>query len=476
MSATSPFRSHLLQQWARNNQNRPPVAVVPWLKKKGGTSSTSQQQTQTQTQSHTQLRTQPQAHYYSQSHHRHHHHHRHPNDNRHRQGRETIQGSDRNESRRRSHHHHHRQTHNYDGTVSSADPIKSVDSSASVSSSVSYPSVPRWNFGGDDGDDDDTSAARSIERSNRRHNNNMIISPPNRHHHKPTSMSRRVHRDFSSSTSVASIPELVEKNDEDIEDSKVTTKDESKTLIGDGQKLRKNNDDPEDGGEFAATSGYSDSDDESSLTSMSSALQSLLLTRRTATRLAFQSQEDHSNGDDNMRNDNNKKNHHSNNDVVSIGMSRKEEMKFLQEALDRAVACAQMAPNHKRTEPFSFRRFFASSETAQQLAEITYQVTLAKTASKFTVDSDDDDDDDMINNKSNNNHNNNNGGGIANAEGKRQKWLQIPAFLVTLVHNNQSPVDIDNDDEATATTMSLPYVALPYEPPQTERQLEDVSF
>eukprot|EP00525_Craspedostauros_australis_P002392 CAMPEP_0198132948 /NCGR_PEP_ID=MMETSP1442-20131203/59310_1 /TAXON_ID= /ORGANISM="Craspedostauros australis, Strain CCMP3328" /LENGTH=310 /DNA_ID=CAMNT_0043794051 /DNA_START=54 /DNA_END=986 /DNA_ORIENTATION=+ len=32
MSA-GPFRSHLLQQWARSNQSRPPVAVVPWLRK-----------------------------------------------------------------------------------------------------------------------------------------------------------------------------------------------------------------------------------------------------------------------------------------------------------------------------------------------------------------------------------------------------------------------------------------------------------
>jgi hypothetical protein len=95
-----------------------------------------------------------------------------------------------------------------------------------------------------------------------------------------------------------------------------------------------------------------------------------------------------------------------------------------------------MAPNHKRTEPFSFRRFFVGSLAAQHLAELSYQVTLSSSSS------------------------------APNAEAKRKKWLEIPAFLVTLVHENQS---------SSVSTTTTPYEPLPYAPPETDRQLEDVS-
>jgi hypothetical protein len=168
---------------------------------------------------------------------------------------------------------------------------------------------------------------------------------------------------------------------------------------------------------------YEDSDDDDdgeSFTSMSSALQSLLQNRRTATRLT----------------------HHT---TTLEEENRESERAFLVHALNRAVECAQMAPNHKRTEPFSFRRFLAFSPTAEQLAEISYQVTLAKTES------------------------------APNAEAKRKKWLDIPAFLVTLVHENQQIPIIDGTSTTTTTTTTSPYQALPYTPPETEKQLEDVS-
>ena len=139
------------------------------------------------------------------------------------------------------------------------------------------------------------------------------------------------------------------------------------------------------------------------------AFQSILINRRTATRLK-----------------------------PVKGSNPEAERQRLIFALDRAVKCAQMAPNHKYTEPFSFRRFLAGSSTAKQLADISYHVTLKKTDSP------------------------------PNAESKRQKWLEIPAFLVALVHQNQQALD---DDSSTADA----YRALPYVPPETERQLEDVS-
>jgi hypothetical protein len=105
-----------------------------------------------------------------------------------------------------------------------------------------------------------------------------------------------------------------------------------------------------------------------------------------------------------------------------------------------------MAPNHKRTEPFSLGRLLAFSPTAEQLAEISYQVTtLTKTES------------------------------APNAKAKRKKWLDIPAFLVTLVHENQQIPIIDGTSTTTTTTTTSPYQALPYTPPETEKQLEDVS-
>lgn len=144
--------------------------------------------------------------------------------------------------------------------------------------------------------------------------------------------------------------------------------------------------------------------------SLAESMQSLLKARRTATSLTHNS-------------------HHT--DHV-----RQEERIFLKKALDRAVACAQMAPNHKRTEPFSFVRFFADSKAANELAEIAYQTSLSKSHPV--------------------------------AERKRQKWLQIPAFLVAVVHENQS-IPLENLEESDQ------YQGLPYVPPGTEQQLEDVS-
>ena len=141
---------------------------------------------------------------------------------------------------------------------------------------------------------------------------------------------------------------------------------------------------------------------------MSAALQSLLVDRRRATLLSRNIE------------------------------SREAEQAFMKQALCRAVECAQMAPNHKGTEPFSFRRFMASSPTAGRLAEISYQVALADTKK------------------------------IAIAEAKRGKWLGFSAFLVTLVHENQTSID--------ASSTTPPYKPLPYVPPGSETQLEDVSF
>ena len=124
---------------------------------------------------------------------------------------------------------------------------------------------------------------------------------------------------------------------------------------------------------------------------------------------------------------------------LTLSDATPRESELLQAALTRAVVCARMAPNHKRTEPWSMRRLMAPSPATEQLAEIAYQVDYNKKESHVS------------------------------AENKKSKWLAIPAFLVTLVHANQEEVVIQDD-----TTCS-PHDVLPFVAPETERQLEDVS-
>jgi nitroreductase len=110
------------------------------------------------------------------------------------------------------------------------------------------------------------------------------------------------------------------------------------------------------------------------------------------------------------------------------------DLTFWKEALDRAVVCGLTAPNHKRTEPFRFKRLLAPSESTQRLADIAFQVSLRhKTAEE--------------------------------AERKRHKWQKVPAFLVTLVEQG--------DDSIVELNESDLYQPLPYVPPATELALED---
>eukprot|EP00934_Nitzschia_sp_Nitz4_P008005 Nitzschia sp. Nitz4//scaffold144_size56818//10047//11481//NITZ4_006529-RA/size56818-snap-gene-0.8-mRNA-1//-1//CDS//3329536492//7995//frame0 len=145
--------------------------------------------------------------------------------------------------------------------------------------------------------------------------------------------------------------------------------------------------------------------------------------------------------------------------------NRFQEHEALRNALHRAMECALMAPNHKKTEPFSFVRFMAGSISACQLAEIAYNVTLAKKAGQPMAEE--------------------------AAENKKKKVLSIPAFLAVVVHNNQAAVSTEDaqtsktvesesntqglaakDDDKTEVDTSK-VAQIPYAPPQTERQLED---
>jgi len=118
-----------------------------------------------------------------------------------------------------------------------------------------------------------------------------------------------------------------------------------------------------------------------------------------------------------------------------------QQQSHLKLALDRAIVCAQAAPNHHKTEPFFFKRLMAPSASTQELSHIASQVVLQKKQRKDPEHAQ------------------------AHADRKFQKWCQIPAFLVTLVQDNQEPQSLSTD---------ALYEPMEYMPPTTERQLEDV--
>ena len=134
----------------------------------------------------------------------------------------------------------------------------------------------------------------------------------------------------------------------------------------------------------------------------------------------------------------------------------KNNYEWIQSAIERAVSCAITAPNHFRTEPVTCRRFTNQSNTGKDLLDICFQVALQRQ------------------------------GSIQSAQQKRDKWSQIPAFVLVTVENqppqvlletNPSPKNSHNyDDHGDVNNTFGPYDTLPFTPPQTELQLEDVSI
>ena len=116
----------------------------------------------------------------------------------------------------------------------------------------------------------------------------------------------------------------------------------------------------------------------------------------------------------------------------------------LRSAISRAVQCAVEAPNHKRTEPYTFTRLIAPSAATEALANVCYHVSVRsmrekQKGSEKTL--------------------------LAEAERKRDRWRSIPAFLVASVGGMPDQVP----PEAHASE----YAQLPFVPPQTELQLEN---
>jgi len=184
----------------------------------------------------------------------------------------------------------------------------------------------------------------------------------------------------------------------------------------------------------------------------------------------------------------------SSDDFQSILSSRRTAQKFLPlsaypntrdpngdwitQATTRAIQCAVTAPCHHRTEPTTFLRIHSTSNTATTLTDILYQVTFRKqlkilqhTSSSSTSIEDGEDVmgmDMMIEEAQN------------RAAKKQQKWKDtVCTYIVVLVQGQPLQEDVERgqkhvDKQEIGTTYM--YDLLPYRPPQTERQLEDVSF
>lgn len=111
-------------------------------------------------------------------------------------------------------------------------------------------------------------------------------------------------------------------------------------------------------------------------------------------------------------------------------------------AIDRAVACAVTAPNHRRTEPFTLKRMLAPSARTKALADLAGELKRREVMAQQQID-----DEATIE---------------AAAQRKRDKWNQIPAFVVALCRQSQ-PVSLPMD----------PHQVLDFSPPASERDLED---
>jgi nitroreductase len=120
----------------------------------------------------------------------------------------------------------------------------------------------------------------------------------------------------------------------------------------------------------------------------------------------------------------------------------------LRSAIRRAVACGQNAPNHKRTEPFSFR-LLLSEASRNRLANICFEVNVRKMRT---------------------NQKGSEASIQAEADRKREKWSKIPAYLVALVKSapldRSTNYDSDSDDQ-------MFYPPIPYQYPTNTQQMED---
>lgn len=163
------------------------------------------------------------------------------------------------------------------------------------------------------------------------------------------------------------------------------------------------------------------------------------------------------------------------------------------QAIHRAIECAMTAPNHKRTEPSSFK-LLSSSESIQSLARVCYHVTLFNQM-KMAQSNEKNVDIDTIAQMEK--------AANGKAEKKRIRWQnEIPFYLVALTSgqpnqdadnhfNKTASINLQNDWESfirhkekekkdrlllSEEEKQYWFKRLDFKAPTTERQLEDVSI
>lgn len=120
---------------------------------------------------------------------------------------------------------------------------------------------------------------------------------------------------------------------------------------------------------------------------------------------------------------------------------------YLRAAIKRGVECALTAPNHKMTEPANFYFIISPSASSEKLLDVAYEVTLRRLLMQKLSGEE---------------------ACRSEATRKREKWANIPAFLIATVSGmeDQTHPQLGKQDE-------LYYSELPYVPPNDIQQLED---
>ena len=142
--------------------------------------------------------------------------------------------------------------------------------------------------------------------------------------------------------------------------------------------------------------------------------------------------------------------------------------KKIKEAVYRAIQCAMTAPNHKRTEPFTFI-ILSSVKSKEELSEICYNVTYRNEMKKNdNNDIKTQNEKDLLTMKQRIK--------IAKSKAlkKMEKWKnEVPMYLAVVVGGQ--PNQIPTKDNVASENYDL-YEILDLIPPVSIRQLEDVSY
>lgn len=131
---------------------------------------------------------------------------------------------------------------------------------------------------------------------------------------------------------------------------------------------------------------------------------------------------------------------------LSIETTIPSSQRVLQDAIQRGVECAMSAPNHKITEPTTFHQILTPSAASERLLDISYEATYQRL---------------LLNKLS--------GVDACRNEAirKRDKWGNVPAFLVAAVGGMEDQYNPETED------VRSPYEELPPIPPRSIQQLED---